>query len=516
MYPIDFFLRAARRHPDRLALEGRDGRFTFSALADRVTAAAVALQAIDPAPGGRVGICCYNTVDHVVALLATLAAEKTWIPLNPRNGREELDNIIAMARPTALVVADACQGRFSPVPVPTLRADPEPDATIVQPGRALAEAVAEQEGRQPERRYPPLDAVQAIKFTSGSSGNPKGVLQPYRSWNAHCVSIGHAFGFDATERFMAAAPITHGTSCFLLPVLAAGGCVVVLERAKPDTILDAFVNRNVTGTYLTPTMIYNLMAQPGVEAMRFPRLRHLIYSGAPMRLEQIRQAMRIFPDALETCYGQAEVPQIIAYLRASDFADERNHSAVGWPGELAHVAIMADDGSIRSVGQSGEIVVRGDLTALGYLDNPDATAATFVDGWVRTGDLGRIDPRGMLTIIGRRKEAIISGGFNVYPKDVEDVLGAHPAVHECAVFGIDDPKWGEAVHAAVELAEGAEATEDDLIGFVKARLDSVKAPKRIHILADLPRNAVGKVVRRETKAQVEALLGPVPERQPTP
>jgi acyl-CoA synthetase (AMP-forming)/AMP-acid ligase II len=148
----------------------------------------------------------------------------------------------------------------------------------------------------------------------------------------------------------------------------------------------------------------------------------------------------------------------------------------------------------------------------GYLDDPEATAATIIDGWLHTGDLGLVDEHGLLFIKGRLSEMIISGGFNIYPGDVESALGKHPAVHECAVFGVDDPKWGEAVHAAVELNAGHSVGEQELIGHVKMLLDSVKAPKRIHIVAQLPRSAVGKVLRREAKAMVSPDLDDVPRQ----
>jgi fatty-acyl-CoA synthase len=156
--------------------------------------------------------------------------------------------------------------------------------------------------------------------------------------------------------------------------------------------------------------------------------------------------------------------------------------------------------------------VRGDLVMSGYLDDPEATAATIIDGWLHTGDLGLVDEHGLLFIKGRLSEMIISGGFNIYPGDVESALGKHPAVHECAVFGVDDRKWGEAVHAAVELNPGHSVGEQELIGHVKMLLDSVKAPKRVHIVAQLPRSAAGKVLRREAKIMVSRDLDDIPRQ----
>jgi acyl-CoA synthetase (AMP-forming)/AMP-acid ligase II len=416
--------------------------------------------------------------------------------------------MIAATRPV-LVIADAvCLDRFTSTDVRVVVSRPEGGESE----QSIAGLIARFRQRRPRRAEPAPEATQAIKFTSGSTGKPKGVLQSYRSWNACAAGILDAFRFAEDERFLAAAPITHGTSCFILPILSRGGRLVLLERPKPPDILAAFGRHGVTATYLTPTMIYMLMADDAARAVTFPALRHLIYSGAPMRPQQIRAAQSLFGACLEACYGQAEAPQIIAYMRAPDFADAANLGAAGHAGLGVEIGIMDESGALLGRGDVGEIVVRGDLVMSGYLDNPEATAATIIDGWLHTGDLGFVDAHGLLFIKGRLREMIISGGFNIYPGDVEGALGKHPAVHECAVFGVDDPKWGEAVHAAVELNPGRSASEKELIGHVKTLLDSVKAPKRIHIVAQLPRSAVGKVLRREAKAMVLQDLADIPRQ----
>lgn len=501
MLPFDFFQRAAVRFADRVALEAPDGStLSFSELAARVNALAAAIQGQIPATQGRIGLCAANSTDHVLALLAILASGRAWVPLNPRNGKPELEAVLSIAAPDAILCADDCRARlpdWDGGPVIRMGA-----ATDGPAGPTIEDWIDAYAGRRPERPLPDLREIQAIKFTSGSSGKPKGVLQSYRCWNTHIVSIAHAFGFKPDERFLATAPITHGTSCFLLPVLAAGGAIVIPERPKPGPILEAFAERGVTGSYMTPTMIYNLLAETGAPEPAYPAMRHLIYSGAPMRVEQIRQTLEVFPGALETSYGQAEAPQIISFLRGAEMADPAAQGSVGQPGPLSRVGILDAEGREVEPGAVGEIAVRGDLLASGYIGNPEAQAETFVDGWLLTGDLGRFDEAGRLWIEGRKKEVIISGGFNIYPGEVENALGSHPAVLECTVFGIEDPKWGESVQAAVQLHEGAAADEAEMIAFVKKALDSVKAPKRIHVLADLPRNAVGKVMRREAKSLI--------------
>jgi acyl-CoA synthetase (AMP-forming)/AMP-acid ligase II len=274
----------------------------------------------------------------------------------------------------------------------------------------------------------------------------------------------------------------------------------LLEDPKPRSILDAFESFGVTTTYAPPTLIYGLLAEPGIASRRFPTLRHVIYSAAPMSPARIREAQRALGPVIETAYGQVEAPQIITSMRAEELERDENLESVGRASDVARVEIMADDGRLLSRGETGEIVVVGPLVMNGYLDRPELTAQTIIDGWLHTGDLGLIDDRGYLFIRGRLRDVINTGGFKVFPGDVEAVLARHPSVAECCVFGVEDAKWGEAIHAAVRLVDGATATADELIEFVKRELDSVKAPKHIYFLDELPRNPAGKVSRSAVKA----------------
>lgn len=250
-----------------------------------------------------------------------------------------------------------------------------------------------------------------------------------------------------------------------------------------------------------------MLAEPSLERRDFSALRHLIVGGAAIRPDEVPRAMKIFNNSLETCFGQTEAPQIAICMRADDWRDETLYGSTGRATALTRVEVMDPDGRILAAGESGEIVLRGDLVMEGYLDMPEKTAETIVDGWLHTGDIGAIDDRGFVFIKDRIRDVIITGGFNVYPSDVEAVLGRHPDVKECVVFGIPDMKWGEAVTAAVELHREATTTGDAIVVFVKEHMDSVKTPKTVHIVDELPRSPVGKVLRREAKARFTALEG---------
>jgi acyl-CoA synthetase (AMP-forming)/AMP-acid ligase II len=501
MRPIDHLYRGADRWPHAVAVAGPGEPLTYRALAVAVDALGAALQALDPVPGSRVGICARNTVEHLLAVLATYAAGKVWIPLAPTNSRADLDRMIAATSPTLFVADASVRDRFTPTGAPLViakAAGASPDAPTV---RGLA---GEWAGRRPaEVRRDDRDA-QIIKFSGGSTGTPKPVVQSLRCVNAQVDGILACFELDAADVNLIAAPLTHGASCFVLPILAVGGRHVLLEEPKPRPVLDTIEQYGVTTMYAPPTLIYGLVAEATATGRHYASLRHLIYSAAPMRPEQIREAQRVFGPVIETAYGQVEAPQIVTAMRAAELGSEENLTSVGRPSPVAEVAIVSPDGQRLPNDEIGEIVVRGPLVMNGYLDRPDMTAEVLIDGWLHTGDLGFLDDRGYLYIRGRLREVINTGGFKVFPGDVEAALAKHPAVAECSVFGVADDKWGEAVHAAVRPADGAHPDSAELIAFVKAELGSVKAPKAIHLVTALPRNAAGKVSRADVRRMVTA------------
>jgi acyl-CoA synthetase (AMP-forming)/AMP-acid ligase II len=399
--------------------------------------------------------------------------------------------MIGATRPALFVADESSLASFTPTGAPIIVGK----TTGAHEKPTVRGLIAEWNGRRPAAIVREETDAQIIKFSGGSTGIPKPVVQPVRCVNAQVEGILSCFDLQADDVNLIAAPLTHGASCFVLPILAVGGRHVMLEEPKPGRVLDAIEAHGVTTMYAPPTLIYGMMGDPAAERRNYATLRHLIYSAAPMRPDQIRSAQRIFGPVVETAYGQVEAPQIITAMRAADLQHDENLASIGRPSPVAEVGIMAPTGELLPNGETGEIVVRGPLVMNGYLDRPDLTARTIVDGWLHTGDLGMVDGRGYVYIRGRLRELINTGGFKVFPGDVEAVLARHPAVAECSVFGVPDKKWGEAVHAAVRFSDGVTVSAEELIAFVKAELGSVKAPKAVHFVAELPRNAAGKVSR---------------------
>lgn len=506
MQPIDLIYRAAAHHPDAIAVEAPEITLSYRELVMRADALAVALRSIDPQPQTRVGICAYNTVEHLLALLAVMAADKIWVPLNPLDASRDLNTKIAAARPSLVIADEDCLDKFDAGSA-TVLVGAHGEGGSKADARHIDTLIARNRGERPRRRGLPSSATQAIKFTGGSSGKPKGVLQPYRAWIAGASSMIHAFAFCRADRYLMTAPLTHGTSCYVTPILAVGGTLVFMHgKSTAGKVLEAFQEQGISASFLPPTLIYMMMQAMEQGSHRFERLRLLIYGAAIMPPEKIRQARDLFGPVIATNYGLTEAPQIITAMTPEEAIDESIIASVGKSSFMTRVGIMDSTGELQCAGEQGEIVVSGDLLMSGYLDSPEQTAEALVDGWLHTGDVGYLDERGYLYLKDRLKDVIISGGFNIYPSDVEAALVAHPAIHECVVFGRADEKWGEAVQVAVELREGAAASAEDIIAFAKKQVGSVQAPKQVHFVESLPRSSVGKVQRREVRALIERVV----------
>ncbi|MEI4261566.1 class I adenylate-forming enzyme family protein [Roseovarius sp. D0-M9] len=495
MYPIHFFDRAVRLWPDHIAVEHGDETLSYKELHGRVQALAAGLQKRDPEFGSRVGICCYNSIDHLISWLAVLAAGKVWVPLQPMNAKTELVRAIEFTQASIVIAQPDTVGKLAGADTRLLMSDPNggPETTI-----ALCE---ENIGQTPAMADLPLSATQAIKFTGGTTGLPKGVMQPYRAWNTNISIQVSAWSLGEGQRYLAAAPITHGTSTYILPTLATGGTLVLLDRPRPEETLNFLQHAKITTTFVPPTVLYMLMELEDVGASDYEHLKNLIYGAGPMRPDAIERAQKIFGPCLASTYGQTEAPQIATMISAKELLDPAKRTSVGRETFFSQVEIMDAQGRILPTGETGEIVIRGDLLMTGYWEQPDVTARTLVDGWLHTGDLGLKDEDGYVFIRGRSKEMIITGGFNVYPADVETVMGEHPEIIDCAVYGVPDEKWGEAVHAAVQVRDAAAVSAADIIAFARDRLGPVQTPKSIRFLETLPRNAIGKLQKMQLAEQ---------------
>ena len=478
-------------HPIRALYDNRDARdgrpalfdgpvtLTHGELIAGVEAAAGDLAARGVRPGDRVGLCALNSWMHVVAYLAVLRAGAVWTPLNPRNG-PSLNGAFQARAGLALTLIDAASAEAAGPSERPL--DLQAWLENLTPGA-------------PPRIIDEPDAPWALKFTGGSTGIPKGVLQSQASGAAALRSMSAFYGFSADDVNLAVAPLTHGSSHYILPVLAAGGAHVLLAEPDRATILVELKSR-VSVAFMPPTLITLLMNEATFGPEEFPALRHLTYSAAPMSPDRIAQAVARFGPVISTLYGQTEAPMTIAGLSPQEMMDPVRAASVGRAFVDTPVRLLNAAGTVVKRG-AGEILVGGDLVRTDYLDAPDLTAASRHDGWLKTGDIGRIGEDGLLHLIGRSKDLIITGGYNVYPGEVEAALNQHPMVREACAFSEPDDVWGERLEAAI--AAGPEAEAAEITAFVRERIGPVRTPKRLHLLNALPRNPVGKVVRDDVR-----------------
>lgn len=480
-HPIHALYDNAAAKADRPALFDGATTVTHSDLIALVEHAAADLTARGINPGDRIGLCAANSWRHVVAYLAILRANAVWTPLNPRNGAG-LNGDFQRRAGLALTLHDAASaGQMGATARPLTLEDWLADLPKAEPPAILDDA----------------GAPFALKFTGGSTGVPKGVIQSQASGAAALRSLQRFYDFTADDVNLAVAPLTHGSSHYLLPVLAAGGSHVLLATPDRTAILEE-LKRRVSVVFMPPTLIALLMGEADFGPHDFQRLRHLTYSAAPMSPGRIAQAVCRFGPVLSALYGQTEAPMAITGQSSADMADPDLRASVGRPFPDTPVGVLIRDGRVLTRGE-GEVVVGGDLARTEYLDAPELTAAARHEGWLKTGDIGRIDPDGRLTLIGRSKELIITGGYNVYPGEVEAALNAHPAVREACAFGLPDAVWGERLEAAV--AVDARFIDDAAIrAFVREAIGPVRTPKRLHLMPALPRNPVGKVVRGEVRS----------------
>jgi acyl-CoA synthetase (AMP-forming)/AMP-acid ligase II len=510
---IDFFDRGWRINPQGAAYIQDDRRYSFDEVGELSCRIANGLLALGLPKETKGAVWAVNDVTAWTCTLGLWRANMCWIPVGARNPAEEnhyvLDafdcEVLFFQKYFAPVVAEL-KPRLPKISLWVCIDDELPDF----PGaRSLASWVQDQPATPPNVAVD-LDDVVMLSATGGTTGMPKGVMNTHRSAQTFCAHFMIGCPYEGNDRpvNLAAAPMTHTAGLLSVPCTARGGTVVVVTRPDPALLLGAIPKYRVTELFLPPTVIYRLLDVPDLgKKVDFSSLKYFMYGAAPMSVEKLKQAIQVIGPVMTGGYGQTEAPASIAYLPPGEhfvdgkLASDERLSSVGRPNPLVRVEIMNDANEILPQGETGEICVRGDLVMKGYYKAPDKTAETIVDGWLHTGDVGHIDAEGYLHLTDRKKDMIITGGFNVYPSEVEQVIWSHPAVQDCAVIGVPDETWGEAVKAVVELNAGQQVTADELIALCKQKLGSVKAPKSVDFIDVLPRSPVGKVLKKDLRAR---------------
>jgi acyl-CoA synthetase (AMP-forming)/AMP-acid ligase II len=491
-----------RRRGDAVALISQDGaRQTFAGLHDRSMQLAHALAATG-ARDDHIAILADNQPEYVEAYYGVPAARQRLVFLNYRLAVPELVRIVNDARATTLLYAPqfadavaAMRGELRTVRR-TLAFGPEYEAFVSnRPATAPYADIADTE-------------VAWIIYTSGTTGIPKGAMLSHRNLFASMFNGQVSMPGDPPEEpcFLFPFPLCHIAGYALLGQHLAGNSVALMTAYSSAAWMQMVDELKITGTALAPTMINMLLNDPAIGKHDLSSLRSLGYGASSIPAEVLRKAMRRFGPIFTQGFGMTELAGNVIFMSKADHVRADREApellrAAGRVGALAEVRIVDADDRDCPVDVSGEIVVRGDQVLTGYWNRPEATAEAFRGGWFHTGDVARMDAEGFVYIVDRKKDMIVSGGENVYPREVEELLFRHAAVAEAAVFGVPDEHWGERVVAAIVARPGVAVTASELDAFCRGQLAGYKRPREWHFVDEIPKNVSGKVLKRELRAR---------------
>jgi fatty-acyl-CoA synthase len=491
--------RSARAYAPRTAIIAGDRRISYAEMITEVRRAGRALLGTGLNPGDRVAILMPDRPEVLYAFYGALWAGLGAVPINARLGAEDQQYILSDSGARAVVHDAAYAERLSGIIDATAvehRLSVDTNA-VLDGGTPFAKLTAAQSA-EPGRPAVSPDDMFGIYYTGGTTGRPKGVVHTHRTFSAALFSELLELGLGEADVFAHCAPLTHASGGFVLPVWMRGGTNVVMGGFDPSKLLASIAKERVTATLLVPTMIYVLLDDPATTTADTSSLQTIVYGAAPMGTERLVEGLERFGPVFAQLYGQTEAPNQLTTLRKDDHAeairtgDLTPLSSCGRPVAIAEVALLDDDLNEVAPGAEGEICAKGPHVMTGYWNRPEETAAALREGWLCTGDVARADERGFLYIVDRKKDMIISGGYNVYPKEIESALFTHPAVRDACVIGVPDDKWGEAVKAVVVLDPAAPVSADDLITWVKGQKGSVNTPKTVDFVDSIPLTAVGK------------------------
>jgi len=482
---------------------------SYAQLDERSNRLANALLASGLQRGDRVAVWLENSIACIEIDCALAKAGLVRVSLNPRLTHAEAEYILADSEARLFIFGASFDGTV--------------DAALIDGGPRRALRVGE--GTPPVAGLPDYDAfllsgndapvasvfdaehLYCLFYTSGTTGKPKGVMLSHRAmlhvaWNL-LMEVGP---LEVGERALLMQPLSHGAGFFVLPQLMKGGVCVIMRHFDPAEVLRLAAEHRVEMIKLIPTMLQRILRVPGVEKVALPRLRAIIYGASPMPEEPLRQAIQVFgAGKLVQIYGQSECPVTLTVLHGNEHRLDtpwpQRLTSAGRPWGTVEVRVVDDAGVDVAPGGVGEVVLCGPHLMSGYWKRPETTAETIRNGWLHTKDMGRIDENGFVYLLGRKDEMIISGGYNIAPREIEDVLYQHAAVQEAAVLGEADAEWGQAVVAYVclkepsEEASGGEALARELLEFTRPRL-GFKRPKRIYLMRELPKNPAGKIQKK--------------------
>jgi len=505
--------RAAAQFRDRIAVECNGRRRTFGEVRQQANRLAHFLRTV-ATPGDRVAMVLANRLEFVEIDFGVAKAGLASVQLSPRLTAHEIGRVLRDAA-VRVVIFDSS----SVDAIEQLRPELDSDLVYVSVEADAGWALDYEDvlSRATDAQSPPADwgaeRLYRLAYTSGTTGTPKGVMLSTGSVIAVTRNILAELRPDRPrDRILHLAPLCHGTGMFVLPWFIVGGTSVVHEKFDPQRALDSVTAEGVGTIKLVPTMLVRMLECGEEQFRQLREASQVIYGGAPMPVEPMTRALDLAGPVFAQLYGQSEAPMTITVLPREDHDRDGAGpggllSSAGRPWACVDVAVLDEAGNRLGPGCSGEVAVRGEHVMDGYWRNPEETAKTMIDGWVRTRDIGMFDERGYLFLLDRKNDMIITGGLNVYPREVEEVLHSYAGVVEAAVVGLPDPRWGEAVVAVVASAGHAPLDTAALLAYCRERLAGYKVPKQIVQVGEVPKNAVGKISRKLVRDRLKAELG---------
>ncbi len=505
----DMLIRNAKKFPERTAIVFQDSSFTYKNLNERVNGLANALIAKGLKKGDRLGVLVHNCYQFVELYFAASKTGAIFCPYNNHFKERELIEVLKYTTPKVLVFDPDFAGM-----VESLKTDANfVERYIVLQGTAISFAdnyedlIADGSKTEPSV-FVSEDDVMSIFFTSGTTGKPKGVMRTHRHILANIIHGLIEFKVGYNERILILFPMYHisfednvGRSFFLPNTM-----VIRREGSfDPDEVLGLISKERITFVHVVPTMINAFLRSLNIDKFDLNSLKTIFYAGAPMPVNMLKRALKVFNCRFFQGYGLTESGPQTTLLRHEDHIIEGNERQLKKLGSVGtavigvHVKVVDDNDNELAPGGVGEIICTGEAIMKGYWQLPEETSRKLRNGWLHTGDLGMTDEDGYLYIVDRKDNMIISGGINIYPKEVEEVLYEHPAIQEASIIGVPDEYWGEAVKAIVVLKEGTKVTEEEIINFCGERLAGYKKPKSVEFWKELPKDPQGKILKREIK-----------------
>jgi fatty-acyl-CoA synthase len=508
LYVTDLLVNALNQDPDRPLLQLLGGpMLTVGQVRDETSRYVQALASLGVGRETRVALLSANRpevlhVSHAVQILAGIIA-----PLHPLGSAADHLYQIQDGGIEILVFEGE---RYSERAAYLARSAPGLRLASLGPSPIADDLGTLAAGLSPQPLVAPRvkgSDVMRLGYSGGTTGKPKSLTTSQRVCTAMFNVMMAEWEWPNPPRALTCAPLSHSGAALALPALLKGGTMLVLPGFEPVAVMQAIQEHRINCTLVVPTMIYALLDHPRFGEFDLSSLETVFYGASSISPARLKEAIERIGPVFSQFYGQAEVPMVITLMRKSehDVNDLRRLASCGRPTPWAHVTLLdAEDRPVPD-GEPGEICVRGPLVFDGYRNNPELNTATFRGGWHHTGDVAVRDPGGFLRIVDRTKDMIVSGGFNIYPREIEDILSEHPAVAQAAVIGVPHPKWGEAVTAVVVLRPGLDVAPEVLIGMVAERKGSFQAPKSVTFAASIPQTPVGKPDKKALRAKLGAI-----------